>query len=257
MGARFVYRMDDVVPTMDAGRFRRFLELFLAHGVVPLLGVVPDNRDPNLDVEPADPAFWDTLRDLVSKGAVQVAQHGTHHRYTSNAYGVFGRPYGFRSRSEVAGLPEAEQRDLIRRGRDVLRSRGLDPRYWMSPSHTFDRATLRALRDLGFEAVTDGIALYPFRMEGITLVPQQLWAPKAVRFGVWTVCLHANTADDRLYREVERHVTSGATIVPFDTVATERETPLRSVANLAFRIAYRAHILRHRLRGRVAAGSEA
>lgn len=250
MGARFVYRMDDIAPAMDWTRFRRFLDLFRAHRVVPLLGVVPDNRDPGLEVGPAEPRFWEILRDLVEEGAVEIAQHGTHHLYTSESYGVFGRAYGFRGRSEVAGLSEERQRDLIAHGRRLLEGRGLAPRFWMSPSHTFDRATLRVLAELGFEAVTDGIGLYPFDLEGMTLVPQQLWAPKNVRFGVWTVCLHANTTDESLFGQVERHLGSSAEIVPFSVAAAESETAVRRVANVGFRIAYRLHIARHRARAR-------
>lgn len=254
VGARFVYRMDDIAPAMDWVRFRRFLDLFRKHGVVPLLGVVPDNRDPGLEVGPEEPRFWDILRALVDEGAVEIAQHGTHHLYTSEAYGVFGRAYGFLERSEVAGLSEEEQRETIGLGRKLLEDRGLAPRFWMSPSHTFDRVTLRVLAGLGFEAVTDGIALYPFDLDGVTLVPQQLWAPKNVRLGVWTVCLHANTTDEALFEQVARHLASGAEIVPFSVAAKERPTAARRLANAAFRAAYRVHIARHRARARRSSG---
>src|SRR5581483_5506683 len=41
-----------------------------------------------------------------------------------------------------------------------------------------------------------GVALYPFHRFNLTWVPQQLWQPRVMPFGVWTVCLHPNTMTD-------------------------------------------------------------
>lgn len=78
-----------------------------------------------------------------------------------------------------------------------------------APSHSFDRNTLVALRELGFEAVTDGYGLYPYGLEGLTLVPQLFSTPLHAGFGVYTLCLHVNSMSDaRLaatLRFMERH----------------------------------------------------
>lgn len=67
----------------------------------------------------------------------------------------------------------------------------------MAPSHSFDTNTLKALKTLGFEAITDGYGLYPYNIEGITLVPQLLGKPlKLVAFGVQTICLHINSMNN-------------------------------------------------------------
>jgi hypothetical protein len=34
-------------------------------------------------------------------------------------------------------------------------------------------------------------------------IPQQLWAPLEKREGLWTICLHTNTAPDALVRQME------------------------------------------------------
>ena len=63
----------------------------------------------------------------------------------------------------------------------------------MAPAHSFDSNTLKALRDLGFEALTDGWGLYPYRLEGMILVPQLFSTPKPkLKGGVQTICLHTN-----------------------------------------------------------------
>ena len=51
------FRMDDITPGMHWRRFEQFVALFDAHGVKPLLGVVPENRDPKLDVGPQNAGF--------------------------------------------------------------------------------------------------------------------------------------------------------------------------------------------------------
>jgi hypothetical protein len=62
----------------------------------------------------------------------------------------------------------------------------------MAPNHSFDLNTLKALKQCGFTAVTDGISLYPFRLEGLVFIPQQLWRPRWMPHGVITICLHTN-----------------------------------------------------------------
>lgn len=249
MVAHYVYRMDDVTAGMDRERFRAFLDLFRRHRLRPLLGIVPDNRDPGLNPHPQDPGFWDAMRELRSRGEAEFAQHGHTHVYIGRRPGILGRRYGFSDNSEFVGLPYEHQRRKIEEGRELLRTQGIETDVWMAPSHGFDQTTLRALREAGFGAVTDGIALYPYRRGGLVFVPQQLWAPKRVPLGVWTICLHTNTADERLYRAVEAHLASRPRIVPFSEARAMAGVWWGAAINPPFRLAYRAHILHHRLRG--------
>ena len=209
MGARYVWRIDDVTPGMDRTRFRAFIDLFRRRGVVPLLGVVPDNRDPALCRTPDDPAFWETLRTLGDQGAVEFAQHGYQHLSVTRR----GPP------SEFAGRPYAEQLEKIGRGQDILRREEIHTDIWMAPYHSFDEATLEALLSRSFRFVSDGVALYPFEQRGLVFVPQQLWRPRRLPFGVLTVCLHTNDADDAFYGSVERFLESGARSIRFTEAA--------------------------------------
>ena len=45
---KIAVRMDDITPDMNWDNFYFFQELFRETGITPLLGVVPDNRDPKL-----------------------------------------------------------------------------------------------------------------------------------------------------------------------------------------------------------------
>ena len=78
----------------------------------------------------------------------------------------------------------------------ILRNHGLNPRLWVAPRHGFDRGTLRALRAEGISALSDGLARVPFLRGGLAWIPQQLWAPVRKSRGLWTICIHPNTASD-------------------------------------------------------------
>ncbi len=52
---KILIRMDDIAPGMDMGNFRRFKRLLDEYNIRPLIGVVPENRDPKLMVEAMEP----------------------------------------------------------------------------------------------------------------------------------------------------------------------------------------------------------
>jgi predicted deacetylase len=187
-GARFIIRFDDVCPGMNWATFGRFLAFFDDHpSIRPMLGVVPDNRDPSLDVAPPADGFWDRVRDWRRRGWT-IAQHGYTHQYTQQDGGLLG----IGSKSEFAGLPYDEQLLKLRLGKEILEREGAWEPYFMAPSHAFDHATLRALGALGFEAITDGYGIYPYRIGGMKAVPQLFGSTMDFGAGVYTICLHCN-----------------------------------------------------------------
>ena len=100
--------------------------------------------------------------------------------------------------TEFAGVPRETQRQWIEAGASILRDKGLDPRVWVAPRHGFDRNTLWALRSEGIGVLSDGFARVPFTRGGITWLPQQLWSPVEKPSGLWTICVHSNTASSSL-----------------------------------------------------------
>jgi predicted deacetylase len=98
--------------------------------------------------------------------------------------------------TEFAGVAGETQRQWIHAGLTILRGHGLDPRIWVAPRHGFDWRTLRALREEGIDVLSDGFARVPFRRGGLTWIPQQLWEPVEKPRGLWTICVHPNTAED-------------------------------------------------------------
>ncbi len=192
MTSKYIIRIDDVCPTMKWAPFIRIMDLCIKLNIHPVLGVVPDNQDPKLQIETTRSDFWEHIRSYESQGAI-IAQHGYQHRYVTKNAGIIG----INAYSEFAGLSYNDQYEKIQRGKQMLEERlGTSPKWWMAPAHSLDEATCNALHELGFTYITDGIALYPYKEHGLTWVPQQLWSPRVMPTGVWTLCTHTNTISD-------------------------------------------------------------
>jgi hypothetical protein len=203
--AQYLLRFDDLCPTHDIARWQACLALVQDFGVRPILAVVPDNCDPQLAVSPPDPDFWPRMRALEAAGAA-IALHGYRHLCQSAGRSLLL----LHSRTEFAGVPEPEQSQWIRAGLSILRGHGLHPQLWVAPRHGFDRATLRALRSQGIGALSDGFARIPFVRGGLIWIPQQLWGPVEKPKGLWTICIHANSASDRQLEDLRNFLASHA-----------------------------------------------
>lgn len=190
--AQYLLRIDDLCPTVHAGRWQRLRELVREFGIQPILAVVPCNRDPELQVSPPDAKFWEMLRTSQREGAA-IGMHGFQHLCSGRHAGILPL-----SRSgEFAGVPYETQHRWIREGLAILRRAGLEPRLWVAPRHNFDRNTLRALREEGITHLSDGLTRRPVERNGMIWIPQQLWWPQEKRSGLWTLCVHPNTLSDR------------------------------------------------------------
>ena len=249
--SKFAFRLDDIVPTMDWDKFNRAMAIFSRFGVVPLLGLVPENLDPELVKGPSEEDFWTKMVGLQASGLVELSQHGYQHKYQTKVVGMVGTGFGIKPQSEFAGLSYEQQHSVLAKGRSILEEKGLRTNYFMAPGHTFDLATIRALGDLGFEALTDGISLFPSRIDGMKLVPQQLWKPAWMPFGYWTICLHSNTMTDADFARIERFLEGGAPVVRFTDLVEARVPSLARMLDGLFRafylVAVRVKVL---LRGR-------
>ena len=189
--AQYLLRIDDLCPTVSAQRWRQFQSLIEEFRLHPILAVVPVNQDPELQVSPPDPAFWDCMRALEAAGAA-IGLHGYRHLCASRGRSLVD----LHRISEFAGVPAETQRTWIGEGIRILRGYGLDPNIWIAPRHGFDRNTLAALREEGILLLSDGFARVPFLQSGLTWIPQQLWAPVEKERGLWTLCVHPSTARD-------------------------------------------------------------
>lgn len=204
---KIAVRMDDITPDMNWENFRFFQELFEKTGITPLLGIVPENKDKKLSCDTPRRNFYEQMIQLQSRGYC-LAMHGCYHVYTTKKGGVFPlNPY-----SEFAGLPYEKQKELLLAGKEKLKRNGIETDIFMAPAHSYDRNTLRALRELGFTKITDGFGSRPYRFRGLVFYPISFLLSKSLqqeKDGLTTMVIHANTiteADKERYRKIfEEH----------------------------------------------------
>lgn len=195
-----VFRMDDICPQMNYNKFMRFKLLFDKYNIKPVIGIVPDNRDPKLAVSETDKNFWNMIKDLYKDGWV-IAQHGYQHIYATKAKGLVA----FRNLSEFAGLPFEKQYSMIKEGKEILSRHGLDINTFMAPGHSYDKTTLAALKKCGFRYVTDGLSNYPYEYKGLKFFPAKYARPKLIK-GLNTVYIHSNGTTDKLFSKFEHFI---------------------------------------------------
>lgn len=203
----FTIRMDDIAAGMDREKFERFQNLLEAHDIRPLIGVVPECRDPLLQTGPPESSFWETVRALQQSGW-QVAMHGLYHIYTTKKGGLFP----LNRDSEFAGLPLERQRKMIAKGKKILSSHGMETDIFMAPSHSYDRATLQALRENGFRYVTDGFGRAPYEYDGLTFFPIAARRQDVLKKngdGLTTLVVHTNTMSEEDFRFYEKLLKTG------------------------------------------------
>ena len=210
---RITIRIDDITPDMDFDKFERFKAILDKHDIKPLIGVVPDNKDKKLKKSEPRAVFWDYVKKLQSNGWI-VAMHGYNHVYTTRKPGMFP----ISDKSEFAGLSYQRQDEMIREGKRILRANGIVTDFFMAPSHSYDKYTLKALKTNGFHRITDGFGNYPYEMNGMTFYPISVSKNGALASkddGIVTFVYHTATMSNRDFDAFEKLFDRGD-IVSFD-----------------------------------------
>ena len=198
---KIAVRLDDITPDMDWGKFRRLEKMLDEHHIAPLLGIVPDNQDPNLMKEEAMPEFEKQIKLWEAKGW-SLAMHGWKHIYTTKKGGLFP----LNSFSEYAGIPKEKQRNMISDGKEKLQRIGVNTNIFMAPAHSFDQNTLSVLKEAGFEYITDGFGIYPYEWRGLTFLPIAFQKNKDIEKseGFTTLVFHTNTMNEQDFVNFEK-----------------------------------------------------
>lgn len=229
---KIAVRIDDITPNMNHEKFLRMKKLLDSHGIKPLIGIVPDNMDPMLDfsdenaafvekvttnaagglaagvsdaVVPADEeGFGKYIRSLKEDGWI-IALHGLNHVYTTSSGGMFP----LNRDSEFASLPYEEQYEMLSYGVQLLEDKyKITTDIFMAPSHSYDKNTLKVLKELGFSAVTDGFGNYPYEYNGLYFYPisynRKSVIKNSKKDGYTTFVFHPNTMEDRDFEDLEK-----------------------------------------------------
>jgi len=198
---KYILRFDDITPGMSWSKFKSIESVLIDKNIKPVMGVVPSNLDNKLCVENENNQFWDVVRTWRSRG-YSIAQHGFNHIYHTNDSGILK----VNNNSEFSGLPFENQFKKLKDGKAILVEQGVWQPIFMAPSHSFDANTIRALRELDFEFITDGYGVYPYEIDGLTLMPQLFSSGKNFGFGVYTICIHLNNMTDKQVYELSEFI---------------------------------------------------
>jgi predicted deacetylase len=151
---------------MNFDEFKRATDVLDKYEVKPLIGVIPDCKDPDLDIQPKRDDFWTFVKSLQQK-EYAIAMHGLTHVFDSPHHGLVNK----RMASEFAGLPLDKQVEKIKRGKEILHQHGIDTDIFFAPAHSYDDNTLRALNICGFKYMSDGKSLKPYKRCGVICLP--------------------------------------------------------------------------------------
>lgn len=197
---KYFLRLDDACPKRDIPKWDRMESLLDKYDVKPLVGIIPECKDPEFEKYATDENFWTDRVPVWRRKGWIFAMHGYEHIFHTKCAGI--NPVN--NYSEFAGLPFEEQLNKIWGGVKKLRLHGIEPYVFFAPAHTFDKNTIRALSEkTNIRIISDMPANKPFSKYGMTFIPQQAGRVRRLPFAVQTFCYHPNFMKDSDFEELE------------------------------------------------------
>ena len=199
MKGKYILRLDDFCHTSDIKKWNKVEEILQKYNIIPIVAVIPENIDKALFYSEFNNFFWDKVKYLKNKGWI-IAQHGYQHFYETKKSGLLK----INNYSEFAGLSYNTQIDKIRKGYNSFVREGIFPEVFIAPAHSFDKNTLKALKDINtIRVISDGFHLFPYKKNGLIFVPQQIWKFRKMPLGIWTICIHPDTLSKKELQNIE------------------------------------------------------
>ena len=200
----FLIRLDDIAENMNWNMMRQASTLFDKYEIKPVLGIIPNNKDPELLNYPKiDTNFWEQVREWKNKGW-EIAMHGNNHVYDKfckkNDY------LGHGGDSEFCNHTYQFQLEKIKSGLDKFRKEKIKIRTFFAPNHTFDKNTLLALKNCGLAEVLDGYGLMPYKENDIIFIPQLFYKIFPLPFGIQTTQIHLNYYDQNDFDKFNKFI---------------------------------------------------
>jgi len=196
-------RFDDIAPNMNWSLMSKCENLFDKYNIKPLLGIIPQNQDEELQTYKKNENFWDQARAWQKKGW-EISMHGFSHVYDreTNKKDYFG--YG--GRSEFYGHDFETQESRIRKGLQIFKEEEINIRSFFAPNHTYDKNTFSALKKLEIKNIIDGYGLMPYTENNINFIPQLFYKEIMLPFGIQSTQIHLNYWDTQDYDKFEKFI---------------------------------------------------
>ena len=229
--SKYLLRFDDISPYMNWEVWDEIEMLLDALDIKPLVAIVPDCKDLNIMPSLGNDFFWDRVSEWQSKGW-SIAMHGYDHILFENK----GKNIVNLSKTtEFSGLSYRAQANKIKAGLKIFQSNKINISTWVAPAHSFDKTTLKVLKDNDFSVISDGLFISPYSDKNSMLwIPQQLWKLRAMPFGIWTVCYHHNNwSEDNLKKFKNDVCKFKASITTVDVIGNDFRSKR---SNVMFRV---------------------
>jgi len=205
----YIFRLDDITPKANWKNIEKIEKIFDKYWSKPIIWVVPNNKDPYLNRFKENNDFWEKIKKLEKKWWI-IAQHWYEHIDITSESGILW----INNRSEFVWLSFKKQLDRLQKWKNILENKlWIKIKWFMAPDHSFDKNTIKALKKLNFEYITDWLALYPFTFFWLKFLPQQLWSFRNNLYWIksWyaTICLHLdeiNSNDEKFFGKVENFI---------------------------------------------------
>lgn len=195
----YVIRLDDASEYLNKDNWKTIEKILLKYNVKPIVGIIPKNEDPSLKKYNKDKDFWENAKKWEKNGWI-IALHGYNHVYITKDGGI--NPV--QRRSEFAGVDYATQSYKIIEGLKILDEHELKPKVFFAPSHTFDKNTLRALKDNSqIRIISDTIANDVYFKDGFYFLPVQSGKVRNLNFKFTTFCYHPNEMNENDFKQLE------------------------------------------------------
>lgn len=198
---KFLIRLDDSHINQDYDKWTRVMGILIAHNVVPLVGIIANNKDSNLfytEASLSDYLAWLNYFETYFIPAV----HGYTHVYIEEPNPL----YKGRATGEFGRMTSSQQEIRIKKAMNAINSwvKNSEVSWFVAPGHSFNKETLVACESLGLK-ISDGIAFWPFKSKkyNMKFMPQILNTPKRLFIGMNTFCLHPNTMENKDFLELE------------------------------------------------------
>ena len=157
-------RIDDIAENMNWKLMDKSEKLFDKYKIKPLLGIIPENKDPELRTHPHNFEFWKRVKTWRDKGW-EISMHGYTHVYSQRTKKKDYFNYG--GQSEFFGLSYNSQIDRIK-------------------------------------IVIDGYGLFPFYKFNLFFVPQLFYREIILPLGIQATQIHLNNWNDKDFEKFEK-----------------------------------------------------
>ena len=207
-------RLDDIAENMNWPLMKKCEALFDKYDIKPLLGVVTNNKDPELLSNQNNEAFWDQIRKWKEK-KWEISMHGYTHVYDKETNKKDYFNYG--GGSEFFGHSYDEQYSRINKSLEIFKKEKIEVRSFFAPNHTYDLNTFAALKNNNILNVIDGYGLMPFKKNKLNFIPQLFYKEIMLPFGIQSTQIHLNYWTEKDYQNFEKFINKNSKkIISFD-----------------------------------------